>query len=94
MFPVGTTSSINMFGLSADASLFAIIAGVALTVLGVDIATEWSKERQYKKNCIEEILKSPSSEERDLTLALEYALSLGDHASAAKLTARMAIRLS
>lgn len=92
MFPVGTTSSINMFGLSADASLFAIIAGVALTVLGVDIATEWSKERQYKKTYIEDTLSRDDKDQ--FARALEFALSLGDHASAAKLTARMAIRLS
>jgi len=82
-----------MPALSSDASLFAIFVGLALTALGVDIATEWHKERQGKKKYIEEVLKS-RGEEYELTHALEFALSLGDHASAAKLTARMAVRLS
>ena len=82
-----------MFGLSSDASVFAIIVGVALTALGVDVATEWSKERQYKKTYIEYALKS-DGDHGNWTPALEFALSLGDHASAAKLTERMAIRLS
>lgn len=80
---------------SSHLSWLASIVGLALAALGMDLASDWLEKRQDKKKLIAETLKSRENVgSAKLKVALEYALSLGDHASAAEITEMMVAELS